>query len=402
MIDRELLFFATGRDLNNFFDEVITINLAAHLHEKEEKNNNFLRALVEIIVDDRNVIYESRIPRILSRTPRKLRDTLVILLGWLSLFRILKKKNVRLVRAEDARLNSILAFSLRFVHRSPVLVGVWGNSERIRIAEKRAVMPALFITPAIERWFETRFLRKADGVLVQNNENATFPKSIGVTDERIVFFPVGMTLNPIHGSGKMDLKVEYLDSQFVEFMKRNNALSVVSISRLESSKHVEDSINAFAMNSDLNVKLIIVGDGPERINLEKHVKHLRLESKIYFAGNKSQSWISGCLSLANINLIPGWGGRVLLESSLYGLPTLAYDIDWHSDLIENEVNGLLVPYRNVELLGKKLRSLIMSYEDSLQMGNRLKDKAALLFSPSKLASTQLEVYNKFSNIPSQF
>jgi glycosyltransferase involved in cell wall biosynthesis len=396
MVDRELLFFTTGRDLNNYFNEVITINLAAHLHENRNQKVNFFHVLRRIDIDDKNVIYESCIPKTIERAPRIIRDLLILLLGWVHLLRILRKKKIDIVRAEDARLNSILAFSLRFVHHCSILVGVWGNSERIRKFEKRAVMPALFPDPRIERWFESYFLRKAAGVLVQNNENANFPKSIGVPEEKIFFFPVGMTLNPIHVSGRVEGKIKSLDSSLMTFIREANGLIAVSISRLESSKHVEDSIYALAGSTDLKVNLVIIGDGPEKTRLESIVKELELEKRVYFAGNKSQSWISGCLSVADINFVPGWGGRVLLETSFYGLPTLAYDIDWHSDLIKHEINGLLVPYRDIKALKREFRELVLNYRNYLNLGNQLRKDAFANYDPNELASIQLKMYKSFA------
>ena len=58
---------------------------------------------------------------------------------------------------------------------------------------------------------------------------------------------------------------------------------VMSAGRLETYKHVELTINAFAYMSD-EYQLVVTGDGPERRRLEEITEELELERKISFLG----------------------------------------------------------------------------------------------------------------------
>jgi len=393
MQERELLFFATGRDINKVFSRVITVNVASHLHGKQNSRSSWFAVLQQIIFDERHIFYETRIPKILMPLPRKARDIIILSLSWLHLTLKLIPQNIKLVRAEDARLNSIFAFSLKFLHRSPILVGIWGNPQRLREKENRAVMPNLFPNASIEEKFESYFLKKADAILVQNEENASMPRQLNIDEKKIFFFPVGMTLNPVHFSGKIYSKVKSLDSISLEFITSDDSPLIICISRLEPFKHVEDCILALAKNKSLPAKMMVVGDGSERRKLEKLVDHHNLSHRVYFAGNRSQTWLAGSLTLADINLVPGWGGRVMLETAHYGIPTLAYDIDWHSEIIENNVNGFLVPYRNVDALATVLGNLISHPKKYKRIGLKLRETSLRLSDPINLAEIQLKLYS---------
>jgi glycosyltransferase involved in cell wall biosynthesis len=92
------------------------------------------------------------------------------------------------------------------------------------------------------------------------------------------------------------------------------------------------------------VQLVIAGDGPLRDTLEKQVNNLGLADRVRFLG-----WcddVAALLAEADFLVCPSLHeplGNVVIEAWSAGLPVIATTSDGPAALIEDEVNGLLVP-----------------------------------------------------------
>jgi len=45
-----------------------------------------------------------------------------------------------------------------------------------------------------------------------------------------------------------------------------------------------------------------------------------------------------------------WGGFSLIEAGAAGNPMIAYDVEWHYELVENHVTGFLVTENNIDMI----------------------------------------------------
>ena len=94
-----------------------------------------------------------------------------------------------------------------------------------------------------------------------------------------------------------------------------------------------------------NIKLFIVGSGPEESNLRNLTRVLKLEAFINFMGKATDEDLSKIVSSSWLNIhssvTEGWGLSIL-EASASGTPTVAYRVPGVEDVIEHGVNGLKV------------------------------------------------------------
>jgi glycosyltransferase involved in cell wall biosynthesis len=93
----------------------------------------------------------------------------------------------------------------------------------------------------------------------------------------------------------------------------------------------------------------MIGDGTLRADLAETARELGISDRIVFAGNRDQFWLSRVLPRATAILAP-LSGRSLGEAALSGTPVIAYDVDWHGEIIESGVTGELVPCEDVEAM----------------------------------------------------
>lgn len=156
----------------------------------------------------------------------------------------------------------------------------------------------------------------------------------GLGFERLHHVPRGVDLHrfdPSHRSRALRLAWDADDDTCV----------MLCVSRLAAEKNLELVIRAWrqSLDSDLPTRLVLVGDGPLRADLEK------ANPDVIFAGYKSGLELSAHYASADLFLFASTTetfGNVTLEAMASGLPVLAYRSAAAGALIETGVQGVLI------------------------------------------------------------
>ena len=149
---------------------------------------------------------------------------------------------------------------------------------------------------------------------------------------------------------------------------------VIAVGRLSLEKDFISLIKAWEIvhKKCLNWKLKIVGEGPERKNLQKEIEELNLSTSIELTGysNNVKKEMSESSIFAMTSIFEGFP-LVLLEAMSCGLPpvTFAYQFG-PKDTITDGKNGLLVYNRDIKSLSEKLIYLIQHENIRKEMGNQ--------------------------------
>lgn len=131
--------------------------------------------------------------------------------------------------------------------------------------------------------------------------------------------------------------------------------SVVSVSRLVTWKNLDLLIRAC---SGAKLALKIVGEGPEKERLEALANSL--EADVVFYGELTRDEVMDVLNKSAIfALISDYEGLsfALLEAMMIGMPILVSNNSGNTQVIENEVSGLIVPIGNIEATQNALSRL---------------------------------------------
>ncbi len=130
---------------------------------------------------------------------------------------------------------------------------------------------------------------------------------------------------------------------------------LLTAARLHPWKGVDHLVNAIARVPD--ARLVIAGEGTERPALEALIARLRLEKRVTLLGNVPRERLALWMQAADyVALYSGYEGlsHVLLESLRAGTPVIASDKGGNPEVVRHGVNGLLVPYVDVEALAAAL------------------------------------------------
>ena len=150
------------------------------------------------------------------------------------------------------------------------------------------------------------------------------------------------------------------------------------LTRLDSRKGLPFLIRAVAeVRSDLpQARLLVGGEGQERPNLERQVRSLGLTDCVEFVGPVVEP--TDFYRRLDLFVLPSLDeafGLVLLEAMAVGLPVVGTTVGGVPEIVEDGLQGLLVPPADTHALADAIRSLGHDRVRRKQMGDAARRRA---------------------------
>lgn len=149
-----------------------------------------------------------------------------------------------------------------------------------------------------------------------------------------------------------------------------NAFVYGYVGRINRDKGINELIKAFQMlQSEINnIYLVLVGmiDNTNPID-ESNLKYARENPQIVLTGNVSRDQVYPHMTIFDVLVHPTYRegfGKVLQEAMGVGIPIITTNVPGPSEVVENNVSGLLAEVRNAEDLAEKMKTLY--YRDDLR------------------------------------
>ena len=147
----------------------------------------------------------------------------------------------------------------------------------------------------------------------------------------------------------------------------NNEKLIIHASNFRPVKRVSDVIKVFNIIADkIPSKLLLVGDGPERQNIEDLCRHLGLSQEVRFLGK--QDAVEELLAIADLFVIPSESesfGLAALEAMACEVPVLSSNVGGLPEVNIHGVTGFLSDVGDVESMAAYAIDLL-SNEEMLQ------------------------------------
>jgi glycosyltransferase involved in cell wall biosynthesis len=144
-----------------------------------------------------------------------------------------------------------------------------------------------------------------------------------------------------------------------------------------------------------NVCLVIVGDGPQRTNLEQQANTLGLAGRVLFAGQQQD--VVPWLQAFDIFVLPSYQNegvpQAILQAMAVGLPVIACPIGSVGEVVEHETTGLLVTPQNSEALVLALRRWLEQAGERQRLGQAGRQKALAGFSLATMLDEMESVFH---------
>lgn len=170
-----------------------------------------------------------------------------------------------------------------------------------------------------------------------------------------------------------------------------------SVSELHKNKGLDFLIRAYAsVSKDFpDTVIIIIGEGEERKNLEKLIKGLGLEKKVYLIGFKPDAErLLKAFDILTLTSRTEAFPYVVLEAGLAGIPIIASRVGGIPEVISNKKNGMLVEPKNVFDIEYSLRELLQSEHKRKILGDQLKKDIETKFKLSTMVEKTIALYKE--------
>lgn len=135
---------------------------------------------------------------------------------------------------------------------------------------------------------------------------------------------------------------------------------IITVGRLVSWKGIDQLIQAIP-HLDCSVKLLVIGDGPEKNKLTELARALSVTTHVQFWGKANRSQVLSCLRASDIFVLnTAYEGfsHVLLEAMMVGVPVITTPAGGNPELVAHLKNGILIEQNTGEELTKQLSNLL--------------------------------------------
>jgi len=168
-----------------------------------------------------------------------------------------------------------------------------------------------------------------------------------------------------------------------------------TVARLDHPKGVVYLLKAAKLihRSYPQAKILIVGGGPLRGQLERKARSLGIEKQVLFLGERTD--VPELLSLFDVFVLPSlWEGLpyALVEAAALGRPIVATDIDGVRELIRDGETGLLVSPMQPEELAEAVSRLLGNKEQASRLGLKAKELIPPQYALSRMVKETQDLY----------
>lgn len=133
-----------------------------------------------------------------------------------------------------------------------------------------------------------------------------------------------------------------------------------------------------------NISFVIAGDGKEKQNIKELIDKFNLEKRVYMLGHiKNIKEIYALSNAVVISSLREGLPTVLLEAMLYGIPVVATRVGGIPEVIQDKIEGLLVPAEDSQAIADSLESLICNYSLRKKIVSAAREKVLNQFSFEK-------------------
>jgi N-acetyl-alpha-D-glucosaminyl L-malate synthase BshA len=173
---------------------------------------------------------------------------------------------------------------------------------------------------------------------------------------------------------------------------------MVHVSNFRRVKRIPDVIDVFArVRNQIPVRLVLVGDGPERPRAEEDVQQRGLHDDVRWMGKSTD--VERILSMSDVFLLPSESesfGLAALEAMASYVPVVATRAGGLPEVVDHGDSGYLEAVGDTEAMARDVLELLTTAGKREAMGQRARAKAER-FAMAAVGSQYIDLYQKLLN-----
>jgi glycosyltransferase involved in cell wall biosynthesis len=254
-----------------------------------------------------------------------------------------------------------------------------------------SVKAALLIIKWINSYAEwLRFTSFIDGAIATSNEQEKIL--------RRYFFVKKEKIYKVFNGIDIDLFRPIQNSFILNKYNITNEQILLCVARIVVDKGIQNIVRAMPLilKEIPNTKLMIVGDGNYMPTIRKLVKKYDLEEHVIFTGfvkfKELPYYFSACDVFVNPTIRQNGYDLTIVEAMACGKPVVVSNLGSVPTVIEHDVNGILVPPGNIDMLRKKIVKVLKDKKLASRLGNAARKKVVKEFNLDKMVENTIKVY----------
>lgn len=143
-------------------------------------------------------------------------------------------------------------------------------------------------------------------------------------------------------------------------------------------------------------RLLVIGDGPERVALEQLSRQPALAGRVTFAGRLAGEELEAALGVPSVIVVPSLGGEVfglvVAENMLRGLPVIASDLGAFVEIVGG--GGLIFPTGDANALAREIAKIFDDRILAGQLSQRGRQRALAFCDFQRMLDSHARIYRK--------
>jgi glycosyltransferase involved in cell wall biosynthesis len=169
------------------------------------------------------------------------------------------------------------------------------------------------------------------------------------------------------------------------------------VGRLSPEKNLPVLLEAFAQCGVPAARLVLVGDGPQRAELEAQAARLGMAQRVHFAGRLPMDevlrWMQSADVFALLSRLEGFP-CALVEAMAVGLPSVVSAIPGNQQLVEDGRQGFVVPTGDASATALKLGELLNDPVACRNMGAAARQLVVEKYSSGQVAQRYEQLFDE--------
>jgi glycosyltransferase involved in cell wall biosynthesis len=242
-------------------------------------------------------------------------------------------------------------------------------------------------TDPMTRWL---YVRAPDHVVVTGERlRATLASKLGADPARITSIPTGIDLARFV-PGDRDA------ARAAHGLAATTWIGVLAALRnWKGHTYLLDALRALVAKGR-ELSLLVIGDGPQRANLERYVAAIGLVSRVRFIGHQPdpEAW----LPALDVFVLPSYGdegvSQAVMQAMACALPIVVTDVGAINDAVTHEASGLVVAPRDAGVLADAIARLLDDASLRERLAREARAKAARDFGVDRMLDRMQAVFER--------
>lgn len=291
--------------------------------------------------------------------------------------KIIKEEHIQLLQAGQILPIGTVALLAKFLYRIPYIVYVYGQD---LVIQRRS---------RIKMCLMDKILKHAQAVITNSNYTRQKALTLGAPEGKTI------TVYP-SPQNNVDVNVDqhYLD-YFIEHHNLSGKKVILSVGNIVQRKGYDKMIEALpsVIKKVPNVRYVIVGSGPFRVELESLIKQYDVANYVKIFDRVTDDELPYYYKCCHVFCMPSrslknkYGetidvegfGMVYLEANLFGKSVIGGNSGGVPEAIQHNVSGLVIDPNNTDELARSLITLLVDDKFAAKMGAAGKEIAQKKF-----------------------